>query len=315
VGAVEFSTQDSGHKIQVTARTLNGDVSKTFPGLNLTDSNTANTSRRMMVQHFANNVTYRASCGLFNPTADSVTVELRLLDENGTTIGSPFSRTLAGYDFQSFSPFNQAGVPYPQNYYENIVLWVTPTSGTGKVMTYGATANNASNDPAAHIGVQYQGSFHNAPSYYQVSPSVSERRGGGTWLSGFRSRTSRGLNVSVYFDYGGGARRGPFTIWTSDGANHNIRFVNILATIDSADAAAFTYYGRVGAVEFSTQDEAHKIQVAARTLNGNYSKTLPGLNLTDSNTANTARRMMLQNFVNNATYRSNCGLFNRPRTP
>jgi hypothetical protein len=85
-----------------------------------------------------------------------VTVEFRLVAENGNTIGSTFSRTLVGYDFQSFSPFNQAGVPYPSYSYDNVVLWITPTAGSGKVMLYGASTNNISNDPAAHIGVQYQ---------------------------------------------------------------------------------------------------------------------------------------------------------------
>jgi Abnormal spindle-like microcephaly-assoc'd, ASPM-SPD-2-Hydin/Beta-propeller repeat len=156
VGAVEFSTQDASHRIQVAARTLNGNYSKTFPGLNLTDSNTSNTSRRMILQNFVNNSTYRSSCGFFNPTTDSVTLELKLIDATGSQIGSTITRTLLGYDFQSFSPFNQAGVPYPANSYDNVVLWITPTSGSGKVMVFGASANNTSNDPAAHIGVQYQ---------------------------------------------------------------------------------------------------------------------------------------------------------------
>ena len=85
-----------------------------------------------------------------------MTVEFRLVAENGNTIGSTFSRTLVGYDFQSFSPFNQAGVPYPSYSYDNVVLWITPTAGSGKVMLFGASTNNISNDPAAHIGVQYQ---------------------------------------------------------------------------------------------------------------------------------------------------------------
>jgi hypothetical protein len=313
VGAVEFLTQDVSHKIHVAARTLNGNYSKTFPGLNLTDSNTANTSRRMILQNFVNNATYRSNCGFFNPTADSVTVEFRLLDGNGNTIGSTFSRTLVGYDFQSFSPFNQAGVSYPSYSYDNVVLWVTPTSGTGKVFVYGASANNTSNDPAAHIGTQHQWAYDNSSSNYQVVPESiwAAATGGGTWVSEVQiTDTTGGSVVSVYFDYGAGNRRGPFALWTSPGANQNVKYSNILSSIDALDAGAFTYYGRVGAVEFSTQDTSHKIQVAARTLNGNYSKTFPGLNLTDSNTANTARRMMIQNFVNNATYRSNCGFFN-----
>jgi len=156
VGAVEFLTQDASHKIHVVARTLNGNYSKTFPGLNVTDANTANTVRKMILQNFVNNATYRSTCGFFNPMADSVTIELKLIDANGSQIGSTITRTLVGYDFQSFSPFNQAGVPYPTYSYDNVVLWITPTSGSGKVMVFGASANNTSNDPAAHIGVQFQ---------------------------------------------------------------------------------------------------------------------------------------------------------------
>jgi hypothetical protein len=85
-----------------------------------------------------------------------VTVEFRLVNWGGETIGSTFTKTLVGHDFQSFSPFNQAGVPYPGTSSDVVVLLITPTSGSGKVMVYGATANNTSNDPAAHIGVQYQ---------------------------------------------------------------------------------------------------------------------------------------------------------------
>jgi hypothetical protein len=313
VGAVEFSTQDDAHKIQVTARTLNGDYSKTFPGLNLTDSNTADTTRRMILQNFVNNATYRSSCGFFNPTADPVTVQVRLYDGDGNQVGFQFYRTLVGHDFQSFSPFNQAGIPYPQNSYDNIVMWITPDSDPGKVMVYGATANNTSNDPAAHIGVQYQGTYDNAPGNYKIIPECiwAVATGGGTWASEVQiTDITGGSVVSVYFDYGAGNRRGPFTLWTSPGADRNVKYTNILSSIDALDSEAFTYYGRVGAVEFSTQDASHKIQVVARTLNGDYSKTFPGLSLTDSNTANTSRRMMIQNFVNNATYRSSCGFFN-----
>jgi Beta-propeller repeat len=313
VGAVEFMTQDVSAKIQVVARTLNGNFSKTFPGLNLRDANTADTSRRMMIQNFVNDATYRSTCGFFNPSADSVTLELKLIDANGSQIGSTITRTLVGYDFQSFSPFNQAGVPYPANSYDNVALWITPTSGSGKVMVFGASANNTSNDPAAHIGVQYQGTHDNAPSNYQVIPECiwAAATGGGTWVSEVQiTDLTGGSVVAVSFDYGAGNRSGPFTLWTSPGVNRNVKYANILSWIDALDAGALVYYGRVGAVEFSTQDASHKIHVVARTLNGNYSKTFPGLNLTDSNTANTSRRMMLQNFVNNATYRSNCGFFN-----
>jgi len=64
------------------------------------------------------------------------------------------SKTFVGYDFQSFSPFLEAGVPYPGSSYDNVILKIDPTSGAGKVMCFGASANNASNDPASHLAVQ-----------------------------------------------------------------------------------------------------------------------------------------------------------------
>ena len=156
VGTVEFVTEDGAHHIQVAARTLNGDYSKTFPGLRLGTVNTADTTRQMLIQNFTNNATYRSTCGFFNPTEDSVTVQFALYDGEGALLGSAFSKTFVGYDFQAFSPFNEAGVPYPSFSYDDVILVVTPTSGTGQVVCFGASANNNSNDPAAHIALQYQ---------------------------------------------------------------------------------------------------------------------------------------------------------------
>ena len=45
-------------------------------------------------------------------------------------------------------------MPYPGSSYDNVILRVRPTSGAGKVMCFGATVNNVSNDPAAHVAVQ-----------------------------------------------------------------------------------------------------------------------------------------------------------------
>ncbi|MDD8012760.1 MAG: hypothetical protein PHX05_04705, partial [Acidobacteriota bacterium] len=69
-------------------------------------------------------------------------------------IGTQFSRTLAGHAFVSFNPFTEAGMAYPANSYDNVILRVRPTSGSGSVMCFGASANNASNDPASHLAVQ-----------------------------------------------------------------------------------------------------------------------------------------------------------------
>jgi len=110
-------------------RTLNGNYSKTFPGLQLAGSNTADTSRKMIIQNCTNNATCRLTCGFFNPTSSSVTVEFQLYDGNGATIGSAFTKNFAAYDFLVFGPFNEAGVPCPGSSYDNAILMARPTSG------------------------------------------------------------------------------------------------------------------------------------------------------------------------------------------
>jgi len=313
VGAVEFLTQDADHHIQVMARTLSGNCSKTFPGLIPAEENAAIVGRPMMIQNFTNNATYRSTCGFFNPTTSGLTVDFRLYDGNGGLIGSAFTKSFVGYDFKSFNPFNEAGRPYPSYAYDNAFLAVTPTSGTGGLICFGASANNYSNDPAAHVALQYQGSYDNSPAGYIVLPECiwALATGGGTWLSEVQiTDLTGGSEVSAYFAYGGGLRRGPIPVWTnSAGAGRSRMLYNFLSYLGSIDTD-FSYYGRVGPVEFVTQDENHKIQVAARTRNGNFSKTFPGLRPADSNTADTSREMIIQNCTSNVTYRSAGGFFN-----
>jgi hypothetical protein len=133
---------------------MNGNNSKTFPGLSDVDANTATTSRPMMIQNLTNNATYRTSMGCFNPSGSPVTVEFSLFNGNGSLVGLPFSKTFLAYDFQAFYPFAEAGAS--RGSYDNVFLLINPTSGTGRLMSFGATANNLSNDPAAHLAVRYQ---------------------------------------------------------------------------------------------------------------------------------------------------------------
>ncbi|MBU4405682.1 MAG: hypothetical protein KKG79_08795, partial [Acidobacteria bacterium] len=312
VGAVEFITQDGSHLLQAAARTLNGNYAKTFPAFSLHDSNIADTSRVMIIPNLTNNSAYRSTCGFFNPTGDALTVELQLRDAANNQIGSTISKTLSGYEFSAFSPFNEAGVSYPANSYDNVILQIEPVSGSGRVFCFGASANNATNDPAAHLAVQNGSGHDNGASNLQILPEAiwAPATGGGTWLSEVQIvDVSGGSTVSVYFDYGGGSRRGPFVLWTGSVAGAKVKYANILQQLGTIDTG-FTYYGRVGTLEFQTQDGTHNIQVTARTLNGNYSKTYPGLNLVDAETADISREMLIQNYTNNSSYRSTCGFFN-----
>ena len=316
-GAVEFTTQDADHRIQVASRTRNGDYSKTAVGLHDEEPTTAALGRPLLIQNLASNAAYRSSAGFHNPVNDPVTAEFRLRDGNGTTIGSAFSRTFSGRDYQAFNPFVQAGVSYPAYSFDNATLTVTPTSGSGRLLGFGATASNTTNDPAAHACVSLAAGNENSPSPWVVLPEVlwASASGGGTWTTEVQiTDLSGGSVVCAFFNYGGGGRRGPFTVWTSSGANQSVKFANILTSLDGLDGGAFTYFGRSGAVEFVTQDAAHTIHVAARTMNGAYSKTFQGLSAAEANTGDLTREMMVQNYASNATYRSSAGFYNPAET-
>lgn len=84
-----------------------------------------------------------------------MTVQFSLIDSNGSVIGSSFTKVFTDYSFQAFNPFSEAGISYPVYSYDNVWILINPTTGSGKIMAFGATANNASNDPAAHSAVQY----------------------------------------------------------------------------------------------------------------------------------------------------------------
>ena len=314
VGAVEFITQDGSHLVQAAVRELNGNYAKTFSALSLHDANTATTGRAMIVANLSSNATYRTTVGFFNPTVDSVTVEFTLLNSSGAQIGAQFSKTLAGHAFQAFDPFTWAGEPYPGSSYESVILRVRPTSGAGKLMCFGATANNVSNDPASHVAVQGTTGYDNGPGSLQVLPEViwASATGGGTWVSEVQlTDVTGGSQVSVYYNTATG-RRGPFLLWNNSagGALSSRKYDNLLATIDGLDTEVFTYYGTLGSVEFVTQDNSHLLQAAVRELNGNYAKTFSGLNLVEAETADTARAMLVQNVTNNSSYRTTAGFFN-----
>jgi hypothetical protein len=80
----------------------------------------------------------------------------------------------------------------------------------------------------------------------------------------------------------------------------------MLQTLQALDPG-FTYYGKVGALIFQTQDTAHKIHVAARIMEGQNSKIDPGLNVV---APASQKYMYIQDLTNNGSYRSSVLVFN-----
>jgi hypothetical protein len=310
-GALEFITQDTSQLIQAAVSTYSGNSSRTFPALADVEANTATAGRNLLIPDISNNTTYRPSVVLFNPSADNVTVDVKIIGNNGAQIGSTISRTLAGYQMNTISAEVRA------NTYSNANILITVTSETGRVLASGQTANNNSNDPAAHLAVQTGAGYANSPEQRKILTEVNwaAASGGGIWTSEVQLiDMSGGSVVQVYYNSGTN-RRGPFTLWSNDGGvNQSVHYDNILQTIDGLDAGAFTYLGTSGALEFITQDSNHLIHVSVRTRNGNYSRTFPALGDLEANTASVGRNLLIlnisNNISNNATSRALVVLFN-----
>lgn len=313
VGAMEFLTQDETHKIQVIARTKNGNYSKTFQGLNLNDDNTATTDRIMMIQNLSSNELFRSSYGGFNPSDDSISVRYELIDKTGTLVGSSFTKTFSPKQFIAFFPFKEAGIDYPEQSFSNTWLKIIPTTGNGEIISYGATVNNLTNDPAVHTAIQFSDiSGYNSPSNHQIIPEVmwAPASFGGTWLTEIQVvDMSGGSELWLAFYAHTGEKRGPFNLGAFSSQYSSGSAKNILAVLNNIDIE-YDYYGKVGAIEFMTQDSHHKIQVMARTYNGNFSKTIQGLNHNIANTASQERIMIVQNLKSDGDYRSTFGGFN-----
>jgi hypothetical protein len=152
-------TYDSSDAIIVTARTVNGNYSKTMQGLNHVDSNTIEhltyPERAMAIMNLSNNSTYRAATGFVNNSGNFITVEFRVIGPSNNLLGSVFTKTFGAFEFISFNPLTEAGIPYPGTTTNQCFLGVFPLSGMGQLLAFGATSNNISNDPGAHTAVNF----------------------------------------------------------------------------------------------------------------------------------------------------------------
>ena len=305
-GSLEMITQDGSHNIQAALRSYNGNFSRTFPALADIDTNTAVSGRSLLVPNMSMDAAFRPSLVLFNPSADSVTANVQIIGSNGSQVGSTISKTVAGYEM--------TGVAELRNYtYSNADFWVTVTGGSGRLIVSGQSANNTSNDPAAHVAVQAGPGYVNSPAVRLIFPEANwaSASGGGDWVSEVHiTDLSGGSMVQAYYNMGT-ERRGPFTLWTNGGgANCSVTFSNVLQTIDGLDGSAAVYYGTGGALELVTQDGSHLIQAALRCYNGNSTRTIPAFQDVEANTAAIGRSLMIPNICNDTQYRPSVALFN-----
>jgi hypothetical protein len=154
VGCIWIEAVDSTDKFQIQARTIHtSGYGKTMNALGfevLGDSAYFSTWRGMMIQGITNNTTYRSTIGLFNGAASSITVQVALIRYDDVWSGWE-NITMPAGSFLAFNPYTRWSVTSTSVHR----IWINPISGLGRCHVFGATVNNATNDPAAHVAVQY----------------------------------------------------------------------------------------------------------------------------------------------------------------
>jgi len=153
--------------------------------------------------------------------------------------------------------------------------------------------------------------YDTSPATIQVVPEAiwAAATGGGTWVTEVQITNfgASAASIQVYFDTG--TSGAPINLPGTIPSMNSVKYANILATIDSADPSATVYYGKAGGLWVLCLS-AQNIQVHAQTVNANFGKTFPGLNLVSGNSALQGRPMIIQGLIRNASYRTSVGVYN-----
>jgi hypothetical protein len=151
--------------------------------------------------------------------------------------------------------------------------------------------------------------YDTSPSSEQVVPEAiwAAASGSGTWVTEIQITSCSQATTDIYVAFCCGDIR-ELTLHEDLAPYHSLRYSNILAQLQTLDPA-FTYYGRVGALWFYCSGGG-LLQVQAKTVNGDFGKTFPGLNVVAGNSAASGRPVIIQDIVRSSAYRTSVGVFN-----
>ena len=148
VGALWVGGHDSDHRVLVSARTWHSNgYAKSINGISHVDGLVVNASNTIgAIMNIRKDGSFRTSVACNNLDIYSIEVQFYIMSSNGGYVGE-FTKTFTGWDFQAFDPFAEAGLT---GNYTNHYLYAVYRSGSGDLAVIAASANNATNDPAAH---------------------------------------------------------------------------------------------------------------------------------------------------------------------
>ncbi len=149
IGALFVFSQDNEHRLQVNARTWHSNgYGKSFNGFTREAGQFLDSNMRFgTILNLSNDASTRSNIACFNADIFSIEVGFYVMNSSGGFIGSFFTKTINGWDFQAFDPFAEAGL---SGNFSNHFLYMEQLSGGGELFVIGASANNSTNDPSAH---------------------------------------------------------------------------------------------------------------------------------------------------------------------
>ncbi len=148
VGALWIVGQDSDHRVLVSARTWHSNgYAKSINGISHVDGSVINASNTIgVIMNIRKDSNSRTSLACNNLDVSAIEVQFYVMSYTGGYVGE-FTKTFSGWDFQAFDPFAEAEL---SGTYTNHYLYLVYRDGTGDLAAIAASANNSTNDPAAH---------------------------------------------------------------------------------------------------------------------------------------------------------------------
>jgi hypothetical protein len=156
--------------------------------------------------------------------------------------------------------------------------------------------------------------YSNSPSPHVIIPEViwAEASGGGTWITSIQVIIRDAGDTDIYANFHTATEtRGPFTLWQWVDQFELRKHNNILSYIQALDGTGYSYFNKVGALSIFTNNMERRIYASARTYNGGFSKTIPGLNWGEpANTCSAARELVVPNLQQTNAYRCAVAVYN-----
>lgn len=146
-GSLRFATQDAGHLLLVTSRTLAGKVGSTFQaGSPRSAAAAVEPGEPAVIQELANDDQSASRIRCVSLEGEQTTVAFQLVDELNQPVGAVFSKVFAPSLPVSFDPFAEAGEAFPESVTTRARLEIGPADAAARIWCIGEVTSRTNGD-------------------------------------------------------------------------------------------------------------------------------------------------------------------------